>query len=94
MGSTCTIAHLVPYAFQAKNLTTTFLHNHYPVCHKHFVIDPLVKRPMRFHQFMCALFPSLGIIELEKATVNISAILGIVKNATADALTNLPSEIS
>lgn len=94
MGSTCPIAHLAPYAFQTKNLTTTFLHHHYPVCHKNFVIDPLVKRPTRFYQFMYALFPSLGSIESEKAIVNISATLEIVQNATVDVLKNLQLEIS
>ena len=53
--------------------THTVLNNH------------LVMRPMGIHSFVRWLIPSLGISELEKAVVNISATLEIIENATADA---------
>ncbi|NXV53772.1 ERVV2 protein, partial [Uria aalge] len=39
------------------------------------------------------LFPSLGIVQLEQAIVNISAEMESIANATADALLGLQTEI-
>lgn len=51
-------------------------------------------RPTGFHSFVRWLIPSLGISELEKAVINISATVEIIENATADALSALQEEIS
>ncbi|NXT46971.1 MER34 protein, partial [Pluvianellus socialis] len=47
-----------------------------------------------FPKFVRALFPNLGVTELEGAVVNISATLEITQNATMDALKNLDMEIN
>ncbi|NXV10962.1 ERVV2 protein, partial [Cepphus grylle] len=46
-----------------------------------------------FHSFVRALFPSLGIVQLEKAIVNISAEMENIANVTADAIFGLQIEI-
>ncbi|NXV25133.1 ERVV2 protein, partial [Cepphus grylle] len=46
-----------------------------------------------FHSFVRALFPSLGIIQLEKAIVNLSAEMEIIANTTVDAILGLQKEI-
>lgn len=56
--------------------------------------NPLVIRPTGFHSFIRWLIPSLGVSELEKAIVSISATLEAIKNATADALSALQEEVS
>ncbi|NXI72469.1 SYNA protein, partial [Anseranas semipalmata] len=44
----------------------------------------------KFHSFVCVLFPGLGVVELETATVDISAKLEVIQNALKD----LESEIN
>lgn len=56
--------------------------------------NPLVMRPTGFPSFVRWLIPSLGISEIEKAIVNISATLEIIENTTADVLSTLQEEIS
>ncbi|NWW26827.1 MER34 protein, partial [Falcunculus frontatus] len=46
-----------------------------------------------FHSFVCALFPTLGIVQLKKAIVNISAETEIIANSIADALKRVQIEI-
>uniref|UniRef100_A0A8C8S7K0 Envelope protein syncytin-Car1 n=2 Tax=Pelusios castaneus TaxID=367368 RepID=A0A8C8S7K0_9SAUR len=55
--------------------------------------NPLVIRPSRFQSFVRWFIPWLGISELEKAIVNISATLEVMANATTDAITTLQSEV-
>ena len=47
-----------------------------------------------YHSFLRSLIPSLGVAQLEKAIVNISATLEIVENATIDALRAIQEEVS
>uniref|UniRef100_A0A8D0FLS1 Envelope protein syncytin-rum1 n=1 Tax=Strix occidentalis caurina TaxID=311401 RepID=A0A8D0FLS1_STROC len=58
------------------------------------VENPLVIRGTGFHSFVRWLIPMLGVSELEKAIVNISATVEILANATADAIVNLQKEIN
>ncbi|NXP71886.1 ERVV1 protein, partial [Ramphastos sulfuratus] len=44
------------------------------------------------HSFVPALIPALGVAQLEKAIVNISATMEIITNSTADALQRLKEE--
>lgn len=48
----------------------------------------------RFHSFVRALLPNLGIAQLEKAITNISAKTELVANSTADTLGKLQTEIN
>lgn len=56
--------------------------------------NPLVKRPSRFHSFTRWFIPQLGVSEIEKAIVNISATIEKIENTTVDALQGLQEEIS
>uniref|UniRef100_A0A8U7P058 Uncharacterized protein n=1 Tax=Corvus moneduloides TaxID=1196302 RepID=A0A8U7P058_CORMO len=48
--------------------------------------NPLIDRPTRFHSFARWFIPGLGVSELEKAIVNLSAIIETIMNASADAI--------
>ena len=51
--------------------------------------NPLIDRPSGFHSFI-RFIPTLGVSELEKAIINISAI----ENSTMDAILELQTEVS
>lgn len=91
---TCTIARLAPSAFWSQDLTFNFQHNHYPVGNLGRVSKPTVRRPSKFPQFVRAPFPNLGVTELERAVISISATLEITQNATVDVLKNLQMKIN
>lgn len=55
---------------------------------------PTVRRPSKFPQFVRAPFPNLGVTELERAVISISATLEITQNATVDVLKNLQMKIN
>ncbi|XP_071412245.1 syncytin-A-like [Pithys albifrons albifrons] len=55
--------------------------------------NPLIDRPTLFHSIVRAAIPSLGVSELEKAVVNISAILENLQDKTTDAITALKEEV-
>ncbi|NXX41060.1 ERVV2 protein, partial [Tricholaema leucomelas] len=46
-----------------------------------------------YHSFVRALIPALGVAQLERAIVNISATMEIITNSTADALQRLKEEV-
>ncbi|NWX80497.1 ERVV2 protein, partial [Alca torda] len=46
-----------------------------------------------FHSFVRSLLPSLGVYQLEKAIVNISAEMEVIANTTVDALLGLQKEV-
>lgn len=48
--------------------------------------NPLTDRPTRFHSFARWFIPGLGVSELEKAIVNLSATVETIMNASADAI--------
>lgn len=56
--------------------------------------NPLTEIPTAFHSFAKCFLPWLGVSELEKAIVNISTVLELPENRTADAITALQKEVS
>lgn len=57
------------------------------------VSNPLVEKPTGFHSFVRWYILSLGVSELEKAIVNISATLEMIENATTDSIRALQVEV-
>ncbi|XP_067999133.1 uncharacterized protein [Melanerpes formicivorus] len=55
--------------------------------------NPLVRYNTGYHSFVRALFPALGVAQLEKAIVNISATMEVIANSAADAVQNLQVEV-
>ncbi|XP_054034852.1 uncharacterized protein LOC128899506 [Dryobates pubescens] len=55
--------------------------------------NPLVRYNTGYHSFVRALIPALGVAQLEKAIVNISATMEIIANSAADAVQNLQVEV-
>ena len=58
------------------------------------VLNPVVEKPTGLHSFARWFIPSLGVSELEKTFVNISATLEMIENATVDAIRTLQGEVS
>lgn len=54
----------------------------------------MIERPTAFHSFVRWFIPWLGVSELEKAIVNISAIIEKLENKTLDAIKAQQEEIS
>ncbi|NXX51647.1 ERVV2 protein, partial [Tricholaema leucomelas] len=46
-----------------------------------------------YHSFVPALIPALGVAQLERTIVNISATMEIITNSAADALKRLTEEV-
>ncbi|XP_067864805.1 syncytin-2-like [Heterodontus francisci] len=92
----CTIGNIVPEAFGVKHLTIHSRHNHLGPAERRerSVPNPLVTRSSWFHQFARAYIPGLGVLELEKAIVNISATMEFIENKTVDAIQGLQSEVT
>ncbi|XP_040977079.1 LOW QUALITY PROTEIN: syncytin-2-like [Aquila chrysaetos chrysaetos] len=61
---------------------------------KRDIENPLVRRPTAFHSFARWFLPWLGVSELEKAIVNISAVIENIENRTIDAIKALQLEVS
>ncbi|XP_074838645.1 endogenous retroviral envelope protein HEMO-like [Carettochelys insculpta] len=93
----CSLGHIVPGGLTvyphitAPGITNlgSFLHR----SKRKFTRNPLIERPTGFHRFTRALFPWLGVAELERALVNISGQLEIALNHTADALNLLNNQL-
>ncbi|XP_074667198.1 endogenous retrovirus group V member 2 Env polyprotein-like [Strix aluco] len=90
----CTTGILLPISYPIRNLQGVSGTLWYQVKQKREVENPLVIRGTGFHSFVRWLIPMLGVSELEKAIVNISATVEILANATADAIVNLQKEIN
>uniref|UniRef100_A0A8D0FZH5 Envelope protein n=1 Tax=Strix occidentalis caurina TaxID=311401 RepID=A0A8D0FZH5_STROC len=90
----CTTGILLPISYPIRNLQGVSRTLWYQVKQKREVENPLVIRGTGFHSFVRWLIPMLGVSELEKAIVNISAAVEMLANATADAIVNLPKEIN
>lgn len=56
-------------------------------------IDPLIEGPTLFHSVIRALISSLGVIELERAIVSISAVIEHIEKQTLDAILALQEEV-
>ncbi|XP_044536771.1 endogenous retroviral envelope protein HEMO-like [Gracilinanus agilis] len=94
-GGTCTIAYLVPDLQIHKTLTSTPVPNLRSLINRVHkpTTNPLAEKPSGFHAFARALFPWLGILEIEKAIVNMSAAVEEGFSATLDAISNLRLEV-
>uniref|UniRef100_A0A8C0IJI4 RNase H type-1 domain-containing protein n=1 Tax=Bubo bubo TaxID=30461 RepID=A0A8C0IJI4_BUBBB len=90
----CTAGTLLPLSYPIRNLQGVSQTLWYQVKQKREVENPLAIRGTRLHSFLRWLIPRLGVSELEKAIVNISATVEILANATADAIVNLQKEIN
>ena len=90
----CTPRLIVPGMHVEENLYVTHVHN-YPDALRHWCgINPLVERGSRFHQFAQTLLPWLGVSELEKAIINLSATLENIENVTTNAIQALQQEVA
>lgn len=56
-------------------------------------VNPLIECPTPFHSIVRALIPSYGVIELEKAIVNISGVVEGIERHAADAISALQEEV-
>ena len=85
----CTLGGLVP------NITIIDRLIQPPIRKKRNVVNnPLINRPTSFHSFARWFIPFLGVSELEKAIINISAVIETVENRTVDALLALQEEVT
>lgn len=55
-------------------------------------LNPLIECPTLFHSIVRALLSPYGVVELERAVVNISAIIECIEQHTADAISTLQKE--
>uniref|UniRef100_A0A8C0FHE8 Uncharacterized protein n=1 Tax=Bubo bubo TaxID=30461 RepID=A0A8C0FHE8_BUBBB len=91
----CTLGYVIP---QDK----IYIHSHPPPGFirtpwrkvRRALENPLIKRLTAYHSFGRWVFPQLGVSELEKAIVNISATMEKIVNSTVDAIQGLQVEIS
>uniref|UniRef100_A0A7M4FPL2 Uncharacterized protein n=1 Tax=Crocodylus porosus TaxID=8502 RepID=A0A7M4FPL2_CROPO len=86
---TCTLGRVVPTVDLHSSLSWHEVSNFPPGLprHRRAVENPLVLRYMRFHQFIRAFLPWLGVPELEKAIINISGVMENFINASVGQVT-------
>ncbi|XP_074992084.1 syncytin-A-like [Calonectris borealis] len=91
----CTLGYVIPQ-------NRVYNHSHPPpgIIRTHWrkvrevPTNPLAERPTAFHSFVRWYFPQLGVRELERAIVNISATVEKIENLTTDAVLGLQTEVS
>uniref|UniRef100_A0A8V0X7N8 ERVV2 protein n=1 Tax=Gallus gallus TaxID=9031 RepID=A0A8V0X7N8_CHICK len=93
-SGSCTLGALIPNVVWHNRSTPPpgILRTHWRRVRR--VLNPLVEKTTGFHSFARWFIPPLGVSELEKAIVNISATLEIIENATVDAIRTLQGEVS
>uniref|UniRef100_A0A8C0J5V4 Murine leukemia virus integrase C-terminal domain-containing protein n=1 Tax=Chelonoidis abingdonii TaxID=106734 RepID=A0A8C0J5V4_CHEAB len=81
----CTLGAIVPAVTVHQTLTQGEIRNLVRRNRQSVPLNPRSDWPTSFHSFVCWFLPWLGVSELEKAIGNISAVLEVMANATADA---------
>ncbi|XP_072715512.1 endogenous retroviral envelope protein HEMO-like [Ciconia boyciana] len=90
----CTIGHLVSQGriYNQSQIPRGILRTSWKQAKRED--NPLVIRGTKFHSFVRWFLPWLGVSELEKAIVNISAVLEQMENLTINTIKNLQTEVS
>uniref|UniRef100_A0A8B9T1U2 ERVV2 protein n=1 Tax=Anas platyrhynchos TaxID=8839 RepID=A0A8B9T1U2_ANAPL len=89
----CIGGYLIPSMTVHDVVPRGYLRNHiWRIRRK--INNPLIERHTAFHSFVRWFIPWLGVNELEKAIVNISAIIEKLENKTLDAIKAQQEEIS
>uniref|UniRef100_A0A8C3JCQ0 Uncharacterized protein n=1 Tax=Calidris pygmaea TaxID=425635 RepID=A0A8C3JCQ0_9CHAR len=91
----CTLGYVIPQnrIYNHSHLPPGIMRTHWRKV-REIPNNPLAERPSAFHSFARWLFAQLGVSELEKAIVNISATMEKIENLTVDAIQGLQTEVS